>query len=298
MAENQTLNQKAELELLLANAQGAIYMTPGGNYQSPHLKRFKKLADLAILALYASAYLSNETGFSSRLPNFASFIGGKVGRMVESPHLTFQSSFTNQHTWARLADSLSLSALLEEWRRRWQPHLTPSMALVTERLSDQWWEVEELGSILERQKGSADPLASVHPAELRELIRSDWSESQRCLATGNYRASIVMSGAAVEGILLAIATRNQVPQTGKSVYSKGIQELLRDCCPKYNEKIPPGDPIPTRYIATASASVIDNACRLWRNFIHPGLVLQDPGSATIEKARASLSALELLVTEL
>jgi hypothetical protein len=296
---NEPLNQKAEAELLLMNRQGALYLLPQAGYTSPHQSRFEKLADMAVIALYAQEFLTDSTNLSSRYPAFSRFIGQKLSEIITSPALVFKSSYSNRLAWENFSESLMLRDHLVEWQTSASVSAGKPASLTTApSLRNDWWEFDNLGQLLE--DGHSSPQSSlsfIQPVDLREFITSDWQEAKRCLVAGNYRASIVMAGAAVEGLLLATLIDDQ-RAVSSSTYRAGLQQLIEACCPGFNDGSRQFTTRPHRLISTETANMINGACRPWRNFIHPGVAVRSSTDASVEMANASVSALELLISEL
>ena len=219
LIENLRLNQKAESELQLINSQGAVYISPvDQHYRSPHSRRLEKTTDLAVIALFARAFLSDHAELANRAPTYTRFIQEKLARIIHSPGLTFQSSFANELVWQRISQALRLPDHLADWAsRNATDRRTVGWEFRVEALPTQWWLERNLCERLDPKDSSttAAPFGSLRPATLGEFIEADRQEARRCFDVGNYRASIVMAGAAVEGILLALILRDQGPIKGK-----------------------------------------------------------------------------------
>jgi len=295
---NEPLNQKAEAELLLMNQQGALYLLPTAGYVSPHQSRFEKLADMAVVALYAQEFLADSARYSSRYPVFSRLIGQRLSEIVTSPALAFRSSYSNRLAWENLSNSHALRDHLAAWDSS-SPTFTGKATSTPASLTGKWWETHELPQLLEDSNSSIpSPLSFIQSAELREFVTSDWQESKRCLVSGNYRASVVMAGAAVEGLLLATLIDDRGAASASAAYQLGLQQLIEECCPGFNDRSQQNNTSVHRLIGVATANMINSACRPWRNFIHPGVTMRTAADASVEMANASVSALELLIAEL
>jgi hypothetical protein len=299
LRENSSLNEKASSEILLLNAQGALHVLPGDGYVSPHHKRLQKVADLATLAQFAKTFLRDDSRYSINWPTFAGFLGDKLAHWVESPTLAFSSSYANMLTWERLSQVLSLHEHLSVWRAA----LPNSRRVVEQRsaskfLKDVWWEVPDVEALLEEEHATKpDPLSFVIDTELHDFISGDREEAKRCAATGNYRAAIVMAGAAIEGVLLALVLSDRPNTDRTGLLRKNLRELIEECCPSFNRELGRSESVPRRLIHRETAKFIDYTCRPWRNYVHPGLTLRAEQPANSEMAVACISALELLIRQ-
>jgi hypothetical protein len=233
-------------------------------------------------------------------PTFAGFLGDKLARWIESPALTFSSSYANMLTWERLSQVLSLREHLLVWRAAFpNSRQIVEQRLKSRFLKDAWWEVPGIEAILEEEHATKPgPLSFVIDTELHDFISRDREEAKRCAATGNYRAAIVMAGAAIEGILLALVLSDRPNTDRTSLLRKNLRELIEECCPSFNRELGRSEPVPRRLIRRETAKFIDYTCRPWRNYVHPGLTLRAEQSANSEMAGACISALELLIREL
>jgi hypothetical protein len=203
-------------------------------------------------------------------------------------------------TWERLSQVLNLREHLSAWRAALQnscPVVTQSAK--SRFLKDAWWEVPDAEALLEEERPTKpDPLSFVLNTELHDFISRDREEAKRCAVTGNYRAAIVMAGAAIEGLLLALILSDQPSADHASLLRKNLRQLIEECCPQFNRELTNSAPIPQRLISRETAKFIDYTCRPWRNYVHPGLTLRAEQPANSEMADACISALELLIQEL
>ncbi|WP_156036256.1 hypothetical protein [Blastococcus sp. URHD0036] len=115
LSQSEDLNSKAVGEKLLINRQGIAYVRPRGLYSGPHANRYARTRDLAKLALYARAFLRDDSGFSQSDGAFAEFIASRLQQWIEYPMLVFENSVSHTHTWERLIESFLLADRLQAW---------------------------------------------------------------------------------------------------------------------------------------------------------------------------------------
>jgi hypothetical protein len=125
---------------------------------------------------------------------------------------------------------------------------------------------------------------------------ADRIESMRCRITGNYRASVVMAGIAIEGVLLDTVI-NSSNITRAQALKLHFQELIEAACPGFNDD-PSNARNAQRSIAPKTAQLLDGVLRKWRNYVHPGVALRSGDEVTKATADAAIAALDLLLEEL
>jgi len=110
------LNVKARAELLLMNRQGFLYATPAGKYAGPHVHRFERTRDLAMLALYARTFLRHGHSFATEKSSQAGSIVQRLEQWIEFANVTFDASVSHTVAWTALSESLLLQERLDAWR--------------------------------------------------------------------------------------------------------------------------------------------------------------------------------------
>lgn len=294
---SERLNQKSAIELMMLNRQGMLYLLSSERYFGPHTARFCRTADMACLAMFAATFFENR-GYALRHPNYSHFIGRRIKQWIDEPRLVFRSSESNKITW----DSLSTSFALEDHLRTWtgsdqsnnleQPSATSQVTAPRE-----WWLDPEFSKILEvNTELSHNGVEHIHDTEIRGFVIADRTEASRCRATGNFRAAVVMAGAAIEGILLDIVLSHSLAPR-ESALKLGFQRLIAKCCPQYIED-PKNLGGAQRLIRSETALLLDRVFRDWRNYVHPGLAVRSNQEVTQATADAAIAALDLLLEEL
>ncbi|MCV7434921.1 hypothetical protein [Mycolicibacterium bacteremicum] len=296
LSENDAINQKSRVEYLMLNRQGTIYLIPAGDYTGPHTHRFARTMDLACLALFTAAFYQN-SAHSSRHPVYNEFVGDRLSHWVEASRLVFKSSESNKLTWDALSHSLALRSHLDHWQIPSDSHGDRQSVAKFRAAPSDWWSDPDFPQLLEVQsEPDESSTACIHEPSLREFIMADRLESMRCRITGNYRASVVMAGIAIEGILLDIVLHYSTMTKAQAV-KLGFQELIEAACPGFASD-PPNAQGAQRYINVRTAQLLDNVFRKWRNYVHPGVALRSGDEVTKAVADSAIAALDLLLEEL
>lgn len=290
------LNEKALHEKLLLNKQGLLYLLPRAPYEGPHTSRFDRSMDLATIAHFASAFLAHSS-YLEAWPKFGNFVARRIAYWVQESALAFRASTSHRLTWEALCSALSLDHAVALLSRPIANGVDTSPPNLDAQVPENWWSVPNFREAFEQSVPISALLPSVQEQELRDFINRDRQEALRCRAAGNYRAAVVMAGAAAEGLLLGtlLSRDNSIQPT--SAMTLGFQELLKKCCPGYQDD-PNNKGAHNRHISAATAILLDNVVRPWRNFVHPGLALRSSQDVGRPMADAALAALDLLMDEL
>jgi hypothetical protein len=292
---NEGLNQKSRVENLVLNEQGLIYTVPSGPYAGPYDSRFDRTIDLVILGLAVTSFFDDSTGLSTRSTELSRFLGSRYRQWVTASETTFRESFLNRLTWERVQESFFLPHALSEWSQKTALNLSDQ----SPSPGDAWWTIPAFASFLdEAHESKQQEYDFIHDAGLRDFVQADRVEAERCRRSGNFRASIVMTGAAVEGVLLAVALGDRGEGERSALLGKNLSQLLEICCPKFRDGLKSDEAVPRRLISVQSAQLIYNALRPWRNFIHPGLALKDLVQVDELTALAATNAFDILLREL
>lgn len=294
--ECEAINRKSRTEYLILNRQGSIYLTPCDTYTGPHKHRFTRSMDLACLAMFSASFYQN-SAHSSRHPIYNEFIGERLSHWVTAPRLVFKSSESNKLTWDALSNSLALQGHLDHWQKSLDAQTDRQSVRKFGAAPADWWSDAEFPQLIEVQSEPDESgIACIIDPSLREFVMADRLESTRCRVTGNYRASVVMAGIAIEGILLDVAIRSSNLPREKAI-KLGFQGLINACCPGFADD-PSNTKNAQRYIKPTTAQLLDNVFRKWRNFVHPGVALRSGDEVTKAVADSAIAALDLLLEEL
>lgn len=282
------LNKKSSEELLLLNKQGIVFLTPAEKRQLSEPDRFGRAGDLAELGLVTQRFLDTYLTARRMEEDFADYILIQARAWIRRPTAIFAASFTNRLAWGifseafRLEDKLSLIEQLHDSTLREAETKLP----VFTATSTQWWEREEFARTFDGIAGNSSGLLSkITDADLRVSILEDLREAEMCYNSRNLKAAVVMSGAAVEAMLLALLEQSNI-NSANSLRDKGLHEyvdlvksagLLKDI---------------------AMLDLLDNSLRKWRNLVHPGRSLRTGVVLAEHHASISVSAAKALASAL
>jgi len=113
---SEDLNFKARAELLLLNRQGFVYLLPSGRYEGPHLHRFDRTRDLAILACYARGFLRDGHDYAQNRQTESVSILRRLGQWIKYPEITFDASVSHTLAWSTLSENFLLTERLAAWQ--------------------------------------------------------------------------------------------------------------------------------------------------------------------------------------
>jgi hypothetical protein len=291
---NERLNEKSAYELVLTNRNGLIYVLPKQEYRSPHSARFKRSLDLTELAMFASSFLEHASVERQRHENFLFFLLSRVELWIDAPEVVFPTSTTNQLHWGVLSDAMALRARLSQWKKTNGSGDSISSSLFQSVPKD-WWSISGFADSLDRLPTGRGELDFINASQMRRFIEGDLLEARRCFASGNNKAALVMAGACVEAILLAMLEDATTIPRPAGLRRMQLGALIEEACPGWRND--PGMTMQGRLISPSLAALLDTSCRPWRNLIHPGKAIRDAVEVTDVVSRAAISALELLIEE-
>ncbi|HEY9257286.1 hypothetical protein, partial [Chitinophaga sp.] len=293
---NEKLNEKSKAEHLMINRQGIVYILPEGNYRGPHTARFDRTMDLAVLGHFCSIFLENRDMFRT-YPTYTKFIGEKVDSWIHKSELSFKSSVSNRLAWDVLSRSLKLKEHALDWHSNFTTTLEKEANSFFQNVQEDWWRDPNFPRLLDNQHDTDnDPTRTLSDPSLQDFVRRDRMEALRCRTTGNYRASVVMAGAAIEGTLLSNALK--LGKTSKEKLVKmSFQDLIKESCSGYKDD-PTNRRNAQRSIKPETANLLDNVLRPWRNYVHAGLAFRADQEVTKPAADAAIAALDLLLGEI
>lgn len=140
---SEQMNQKSSVERMMLNRLGMVRAVPI-NARGPHLDRFNRTMDIAILAHYCREFFRDKELFKQNELLQAHFVGSKVRMWVENPELIFGSSYSHTVTWKTLSNAVQLSQWLSHWDRTLEP-ISPDFKYKWEATSrSEWWLVPDL----------------------------------------------------------------------------------------------------------------------------------------------------------
>jgi hypothetical protein len=291
---NYRLNEKSSSEYILTNRGGLVYAVPSVGYKSPHPGRFKRALELSELALYAASFLDLAGEAAHTHQRLVYFLLSRIRGWIDAPDVVFPASTTSQLHWGTLSNSLSLTKSLLQWER--VNGVEPEeLRELWRQVPADWWRIAGFADALDRLGSRGSQLGFIEDEEMRVFVEGDLIEARTCLSTGNYKASLVMAGASVEAVLLAILEDNADSARRNKLRKMQLFELIEEACPDWRN--PNSSTGQKRLISKNVAALLDTSCRPWRNLIHPGVSIRKNISVTQTMASAALAALDLLIEE-
>lgn len=122
----------------------------------------------------------------------------------------------------------------------------------------------------------------ISDSKLRDVVRSDWEEANKCLKAGTWKAAVILSGACLEGVLVG-AVQNREAEARKwlpddlkgfAVYALPLRQLVR-IAEKFG------------LLNSRSADFLVKS----RNIVHPGNSAADPTPISKAEAQADIALL-------
>jgi hypothetical protein len=272
--QSEEQNVKASGEYLLMNGQGAVRLTSADQQRPIHSERLHKLSELWMLGLYAQAFFRWRSDTFHESPVAQSYITKRINGWMDDPALFLPTSLANQISWRLISHLLGLRALAARWN-------TDVEGLVTEEArrailaagSDKWLEEGFPDSLDVQVLLHGLQQTFIQDSTVAAIVDADIIEARRSLATGNYRAAAVFSGAAIEGMLLGLedsARRTTSAQPGKSLKTKNLNELVGLVCPDAFLGVNDANRARQNLIDSRTGVLILRVCKPWRNLIHAG----------------------------
>lgn len=126
---------------------------------------------------------------------------------------------------------------------------------------------------------------------LRKIIERDYQEIQRGIISGNWKSTIILSGGAIETILLDVIQKD--PATALSSSKAPSETDLNKW--DLNDLIEVS--LDTKLVTSHLAS-LSHTVRGYRNLVHPGVELRKGLKIEPEEAKIALQVLNILIREL
>ena len=185
-----------------------------------------------ILRLAFRAYAS----YREEWPKFGEFVARRIAHWVQESSLVFRASTSHRLTWEALCSALSLDDAVALLSRPTPDRAGARTTNFEVQAPENWWAVPDFREAFEQSVPISALLPSVQEQELREFINRDREEALRCRAAGNYRAAVVMAGAAVEGLLLGTLLSRDNSIQPSSAMGLAFQELLEEVLPRISRR--------------------------------------------------------------
>ena len=144
-------------------------------------------------------------------------------------------------------------------------------------------------------KGDSVPVTEVRvfpfvaTPELRGFLERDYPEIQRAFVARCWKSAIILSGGAIEAILLDLVLQHpnealSAAPREQDFFKWGLSDLIKVCV--------------GLGVVTESVEKLSHSVREFRNLVHPGVEMRKPLSFGKEEARIALEILHMLHRDL
>jgi hypothetical protein len=218
---NGELNKKASDEQLLLNKQGVLYLTANDSPHETYTDRFTRMTNLAELGYVFQLFLSEYRRIRQTTEDFSDYILTRIHEWLDHPAAVFATSYSNRLAWEIIAAEFGLQQKFEiiESNQALMGAVTEKRSAL-ESVSDHWWEKQEFAKVFNNALANSQQVVGrIQDPGLRESILLDMREAKRAYETKSFKAAVVMSGAAVEAMALALL-KQETNETGLD--SKGL----------------------------------------------------------------------------
>lgn len=284
---NEELNKKLENEALLLNKQGVLHLTPNDVPENSYADRFGRMTNLVEIGFVFQKFLSEYRGIRKCAEDFADYIFMRIREWLDHPAAIFAESYTNRLAWEVIAHEFQLREKLAIIAGN------PAVAEVIiakrealESVADNWWDKPEFAQVFDDALANySQVLGRITDLVLRQSILLDIREAERAFDSKSFKSAVIMSGAAVEAMMLALL-KQETNETGLEGPHMGLHQYL-DLAKTHNL---------IRDIGMVE--MLDNSLRDWRNLVHPGKVQRTGVSITGDHAKIAIAAMNSLAKSL
>ena len=131
----------------------------------------------------------------------------------------------------------------------------------------------------------------VDDIKLRKILERDYAEIQRGIISLNWKSSIILSGGAIEAILLDLLSKDAVKakKSNKAPQEKDLSKWdLNDLIEVAVETD----------LVDGEAAKLSHSVRDYRNLVHPGKEMRSKLKVEPEEAKIALQVFNILIKEL
>ncbi len=291
LTKNQELNVKSTAEMMLLDKQGMLFLSANDpESHGEYAKRFSRAFDICEIGLAYRLFLQHYPYVRSSNEDFFDFVFSKIRLSIEQAKAYFSHSVSNRDLWMLVGKELALAEYLRMIARnqalsdavdRKQPYF--------DRLSRGWWSNPRFSLLLSTEIARSDDLdlTPIQDQAHRRRILEDFQEASRSLQANNFKAAIILSGAIVEAMLLAILEENPPPGIAVArLRREGLSNYL-----EYAWNV-------GRISDLTVRRLLDETLREWRNMIHPGKMIRSDFSVDRSRAEVALASVRMLSKEL
>ena len=124
--------------------------------------------------------------------------------------------------------------------------------------------------------------------ELRKILERDYQEIQQAFIAHCWKSVIILSGGAIEAILMDLLMKNQTAALGAASAPKGKSDIATwDLVHVINVSVELG-------LVSSSIDRLSHSVREYRNLIHPGNEMRNKLTFDKEEARIALEVLNMV----
>lgn len=287
LQQNREMNVKNVEELLLVNKQGVILLSARDRTTATQ-GRFARTLDLVEIARSFQLFLEDYPFNRHGQEDFADYVYSRIRTWLKFPDAILARSYTNRLVWENLVQAFRLQEKLkmsESENHQLVQALRGKQAFFGQ-VSDRWWESPDFAAGFDSSAFDKTKILSrVRDHELRLSILEDLREAETCLSGKNSKAAVVMAGASVEAMLLALL-EEETEESPEKLRKKAFHDYM--VLVKEHALIPDH----------AMLDLLDNSLREWRNYVHPGKTLRTGVNLNPDHAKIAVTAARALASSI
>jgi hypothetical protein len=288
LLQNHEMNVKNVDELLLVNKQGVVLLSASESRSRTTLGRFTRTLDLTEIARSFQFFLDDYPLNRHGQEDFADYIYSRIRAWLRHPDAILAKSYTNRLLWESLVTAFRLQEKLEmnESENYELAQALPGKQAFFAQISDRWWESPDFAAGFDASAfDSKKILSRMRDRDLRLSVLEDLREAETSLSGKNYKAAVVMAGASVEAMLLALLEQ-ETSESPETLRKQGLHDYI-DLVRRY-----------TLISDRAMLDLLDNSLREWRNYVHPGKALRTGVNLTPHHAQIVVTAARALAASI
>ncbi|MFI5241121.1 MAG: hypothetical protein ACHQUA_01675 [Microgenomates group bacterium] len=131
----------------------------------------------------------------------------------------------------------------------------------------------------------------INESVLRKILERDYQEIQRNIIASNWKSAIILSGGAIEAILLDLLTKNSSLVKNSTKSPKENNLLKWDLDDLINVSVD------TKLVGDGVAD-LSHSVRGYRNLVHPGVEIRSGLKVEPEEAKIAVQVLNMLIRDL
>jgi hypothetical protein len=303
--ENIHLIDKTTKKKLFVNKQGMMYLTaiiPDNERSNSQPPEFTRAFDLYEIGLFYDIFIEKYLSLESENESIAEAILYKIRPWISTPDIIFRS-YSYKYVWEKLINNLSLDNRINFLLQKNTIEYEHRFRKEYERLLSKNTEANDFFLVIKKEI-----LASPIEQMLKETMLVDLDQAAMSYDKGAYKASVILMGAVLEGLMLGTIRRDDVLSylvNNASACPKKIAGLGLSN-PRLKDKIANDlnfedyKNIINDLIPEVEKMKIEGI-QSFRNAVHPWKTAQEPGiykSFNQSRAMLHLTSLRLLVSKI